>query len=661
MSQSYKSEKRPYTWEGGQLEEYEYRYYEELKTGSVKLRITGSLFRCPYCVGENRCDYSFDELVRHAHGRSRSSRNMEEKGKHSALERYVKKYYGKNTSAFGSSSRNRAEETVKVDFGERPSNVTSSRIVDDELFVWPPMGIIGNIKSNIPDARIRDDLLRRGLNLVKIKPLWSNQGHSGFSIVEFKHDWIGFHDALSFEKIFESEKCGKRDFCCHIDRGHKLYGWMAKVDDYRSNSLVGSYLRKQGDLKSVTEKQKEDARIQSELEFSLINDIEERDSHIQKLKSGYEDRKRYLEDLMNQKEDMLRNYNRGKISDCTESFIIFSNLFCFQFVISETKEMQLQVRHDFENLLLEHEEVRRKLQAQKKDIMQQEKKLEQRQFQDQSERKKLKLEKDMLERACLEQKIADENISRLAEAHQREKEELHRKLIDLQKELDDKQVLELEIQRMRGDLEVMEHLKEDGDADANEKLKELKEKLKEKEDELECMDKLTQDLVVKHRLNNDELQGARKELIAVFSQMKLARAAVGVKRMGELDPKPFQAAVDKNFSKNEAAVEAAKLCSIWEGHLRDPSWHPFKIITCDGNQMEIVDEDDEKLKLLHEFDDAVYKAVVTALREMNEYNPSGRYTVPELWNYKEARRATLAEGTERLIKHWKSVRKKKKT
>ncbi|KAK4777703.1 hypothetical protein SAY87_017890 [Trapa incisa] len=518
MSQSYKSEKRPYTWEGGQLEEYEYRYYEELKTGSVKLRITGSLFRCPYCVGENRCDYSFDELVRHAHGRSRSSRNMEEKGKHSALERYVKKYYGKNTSAFGSSSRNRAEETVKVDFGERPSNVTSSRIVDDELFVWPPMGIIGNIKSNIPDARIRDDLLRRGLNLVKIKPLWSNQGHSGFSIVEFKHDWIGFHDALSFEKIFESEKCGKRDFCCHIDRGHKLYGWMAKVDDYRSNSLVGSYLRKQGDLKSVTEKQKEDARIQSELEFSLINDIEERDSHIQKLKSGYEDRKRYLEDLMNQKEDMLRNYNR------------------------ETKEMQLQVRHDFENLLLEHEEVRRKLQAQKKDLMQQEKKLEQRQFQDQSERKKLKLEKDM-----------------------------------------------------------------------------------------------------------------------VFSQMKLARAAVGVKRMGELDPKPFQAAVDKNFSKNEAAVEAAKLCSIWEGHLRDPSWHPFKIITCDGNQMEIVDEDDEKLKLLHEFDDAVYKAVVTALREMNEYNPSGRYTVPELWNYKEARRATLAEGTERLIKHWKSVRKKKKT
>ncbi|KAK4777762.1 hypothetical protein SAY87_017949 [Trapa incisa] len=495
MSQSHQSEKRTYTREGEQLEEFEYTYYEELKTGSVKLRITESLFRCPYCDRENRCDYSFDELVGHAHFRSRSSRSTEEKGKYSALERYAKRYCRNNTSSVGS------------------SNVTNSQIVDDELFVWPPMGIIGNMKSNIQDARtigeyvstLMDDLLRRGLNPVKIEPLWSNQVLSGFSVVKFKKGWIGFHDALLFEKIFESKNCGKMDFFCSNDR-HKLYGWIARADDYRSNSRVGGYLRKQGDLKSVTEKQKEDARIQSFLESSLINDIEERETRIQKLRSGYENKKYYLEDLLNQKEDMLRNYNE------------------------ETKEMQLQVRHDFENLLLEHEEVRRKLQAQKKDLIQQEKKLEQRQFQDESKRKKLKLEKDML-----------------------------------------------------------------------------------------------------------------------FGQMNLGRAAVGVKRM------------EKNFSKNEAAVKAAKLCSIWEGHLRDPSWHPFKIITCDGYQIEVVDEDDEKLKHLHEFDDAVYKSVESALREMNEYNASGRYTVPELWNYKEARRATLAEGTERLIKHWKSVRKKKKT
>lgn len=87
---------------------------------------------------------------------------------------------------------------------------------------------------------------------------------------------------------------------------------------------------------------------------------------------------------------------------------------------------------------------------------------------------------------------------------------------------------------------------------------------------------------------------------------------------------------------------------------------PLTYPNCCVPLQEIVDEDDEKLKLLcEEFGDEVYAAVKTALSEMNEYNPSGRYIVPELWNFKEKRRAVLKEGVERILKQWKALKKRK--
>lgn len=75
---------------------------------------------------------------------------------------------------------------------------------------------------------------------------------------------------------------------------------------------------------------------------------------------------------------------------------------------------------------------------------------------------------------------------------------------------------------------------------------------------------------------------------------------------------------------------------------------------------DIIDDQDEKLKaLLNEYGDEVYQAVVTALKEMDDCNASGRYVVPVLWNFKVNRKATAQEAVAYIVKQWKFVKRRK--
>lgn len=184
----------------------------------------------------------------------------------------------------------------------------------------------------------------------------------------------------------------------------------------------------------------------------------------------------------------------------------------------------------------------------------------------------------------------------------------------------------------------------------------LKKTLAEKDDELQDMEALNQTLILKERSSNLELQDARKELTSVLSNL-VDRTTIGVKRMGEVDQKPFQDVCAKKFSRSDWEVRSVESISLWEEKVSNPSWQPFKNTLKDGKWQEIIDEDDCELKRLrHDWGEAAYTAVVNALLELNECNPSGRYVVPELWNFKEGRKASLQEVIQCMARELKNTK-----
>ncbi|PRQ50436.1 hypothetical protein RchiOBHm_Chr2g0133161 [Rosa chinensis] len=302
-------------------------------------------------------------------------------------------------------------------------------------------------------------------------------------------------------------------------------------------------------------------------------------------------------------------------------------------------------------------EVREKLNddldAKKKERDSLRKELNKREAKTEYERQKLDRDKKkndernkLLQLASVEQKKADESVLRWVEEQKREKEDALHKILQLEKKLNDKQKVEMEIEELNGKLEVMKHLRD--------------EALGEKAKELEDLEMLNQTLITKERQNNDELQEARKLLIAGLPEMLAGQSHIRIKRLGYLDQKPFLDTCKLRFPLEEAQVQAFTLCSLWQKNLKDPNWLPFKVIQKDGNYEEIIDEEDEKLQnLKEEWGFEIYDCVVTALKELNEYNPSGRYVIPELWNVKEGRKATLKEVIAFILKYIKTLKRKR--
>ncbi|KAJ9548805.1 hypothetical protein OSB04_021348 [Centaurea solstitialis] len=267
-------------------------------------------------------------------------------------------------------------------------------------------------------------------------------------------------------------------------------------------------------------------------------------------------------------------------------------------------------------------------------------------------------DKDLNSKKKLQKSLNKERLkNKKLQSKNEELQDAHKKLISVQEDLKKK---EHEIERLKSKVYEVLKAKEQLSNELQEELICVKEDLEEKEEEVVDLESMNQALTIRERRSSDELNEARKVLISGLKD-DLPCAQIGVKRMGELDLKPFQADAKKQGFVTETEGPM-KMASLWNKLLRDPSWHPFKITTVNGYSKEVLDEEDEKIAKLKEVcDEGTCDAVVTAVKELNEYNPSRRQPLPELWNYEEKRKASLKEGVEYILKQWKALKPPRRT
>ncbi|GFS31195.1 XH/XS domain-containing protein [Actinidia rufa] len=449
------------------------------------------------------------------------------------------------------------QSALSVPSKSSPSTSTTVKCkAKEEQYVRPWMAVVANLPVECKDGR---------------------PGHSGYAIVEFHKDWNGFKNAMIFEKAFEMENHGRRDWDARGRRDDKLYI------------------------------EKEDERKWMKLVSKLANELELKNRKCEEIKREISRTEIFMSNVMRQKEEMIENYNEDML---------------------EMKKMQKDASDQLEKISIDHAKSKFHLEARRQQLELFENELKEREALNANEKRRLDHEKKINERAILEQKKADEKILNLAENQKRQMEKLHKQIIELEKKLDAKQALELEIECMKGAMQVMEHTSEDGDVEVKRKMESIEKDLKDKQEALKQIEELNQVLVVKQRQVNDELQEARKELI---NGLKDSWAFIGAREW-------------ENLTTN---------------HSQSSQERSMLVIPVGEDHKEIIDEEDEKLKRLNdEFGKEVYDAVTTALLEMNEYNPSGRYPVPELWNSKDGRRASLKEGVSLIMKQWKRYNRK---
>jgi hypothetical protein len=282
--------------------EHREKTYAQLRAGKLKVKHGENAFRCPFCPGKKKQDYNLKDLLQHATGIGAApKRSAKVKATHLGLAMFLEKDIASSL-----------EKPLQI-VANKPKTPNS----EEEVFVWPWMGIVVNLQYELKgeeysrecEERLRAQLSR--FRPLQVAILGGDNDQTFCAIVKFAKDWSGLKDALAFEKHFVVEQHGKTDWNKINCRKDDLYGWLARSDDYNSPGTIGGHLRENGDLRSVGDLEREGLQETGKRVAHYARQIEVRNKHMRELEMKNNQNAMKLDRMMEEKDRLVEEHNES--------------------------------------------------------------------------------------------------------------------------------------------------------------------------------------------------------------------------------------------------------------------------------------------------------------------------------------------------------------
>lgn len=337
-----------------EVEDYEEESYAMLKAGKHRIRNPDGTFRCPFCTGKKKQDYQFKDLLQHATGigaSSSCSRKGSLKAHHRAFARFLQHDLAPSLSLPLAVLKEAAAAAATPALLNHPTPSSSPSASapkpsgDDNLFVWPWMGILVNAS---PSAAEGSDFREQLSDFDLIDTVLLQEGDDYLSkaavIVKFNSGWDGFKNAMDFDNHFSAGRHGKEEWAKLQggDASGILYGWVARADDYNAEGAIGRHLKKHGNLKTIEQVMEEESKKAGRKVADLADKLDTKNQHLRDLEVRYNTMNLSLRHVMDEKDRLHLAYNE-RMPLPLLNLLFFSN-FSWQLALSYIHEQILHGR-----------------------------------------------------------------------------------------------------------------------------------------------------------------------------------------------------------------------------------------------------------------------------------------------------------------------------